>query len=150
MVSFIGGGNQSTRRKLPTWRKSLTKLCLVRLYLQLFVGGFMSYLRYMCLFVCGVKHICTIWKTRRMSYRRQELLAIRGRLGSSPVFCVVLLPHVFSFLCCVFALFVFVLLTRCYQFLWIVHSWLHIFSRFCFHLIKSVHNIIKNKYSTSS
>jgi hypothetical protein len=37
------------------------------------------------------------------------------------------------------------------SFLWIVHSWLHIFSsRFCFHLIKSVHNIIKNKYSTFS
>jgi len=24
VVSFIGGGNQSTRRKLPTYRKSLT------------------------------------------------------------------------------------------------------------------------------
>ena len=32
--------------------------CLVRLYLQLFVGGCMSYLRYLCLFACGgVQHI---------------------------------------------------------------------------------------------
>jgi hypothetical protein len=32
-------------------------LCLVRLYLQLFVRGFMSYLRYLCLFAhSGVRH----------------------------------------------------------------------------------------------
>jgi hypothetical protein len=54
--------------------------CLVRLYLQLFVGGIMSYLRYLCLFAySGVKHI----------------------------------------LC--FVLFFFVLCTLCCQFLWIVH-----------------------------
>ena len=52
------------------------------LYLQLFVGGSMSYLRYLCLFAySGVLHI----------------------------------------LCCNFAEFVFVLCTRCWQFLWIVH-----------------------------
>ena len=28
---------------------TLFRVCLVRLYLQLFVGGFMSYLRYLCL-----------------------------------------------------------------------------------------------------
>ena len=34
------------------------KKCAVRLYLQLFVGGFMSYLRYLCLFAySGVQHI---------------------------------------------------------------------------------------------
>jgi hypothetical protein len=34
------------------------KRCSVRLYLQLFVGGLMSYLRYVCLFACdGVQHI---------------------------------------------------------------------------------------------
>ena len=39
-------------------------VCLVRLYLQLFVGGLMSYLRYMCLFglslppvVCRRAHV---------------------------------------------------------------------------------------------
>ena len=33
-------------------------VCLVRLYLQLFVGGLMSYLHYLCLFVhSGVQHI---------------------------------------------------------------------------------------------
>ena len=37
------------------------KLCLVRLYLQLFVGGLMFYLRYLCLLAhSGVKHI-VLW-----------------------------------------------------------------------------------------
>ena len=36
----------------------MKKRCSVRLYLQLFVGGLMSYLRYLCLFVyIGVQHI---------------------------------------------------------------------------------------------
>jgi hypothetical protein len=60
------------------------KRCSVRLYLRLFVGEQISYLRYLCLFMCsGVQHI----------------------------------------LCCVFALFVFVLCTICCQFLWIVLFW---------------------------
>ena len=37
---------------------SIVKRCLVRLYLQLFIGGLMSYLRYLCLFTySGVQHI---------------------------------------------------------------------------------------------
>ena len=37
------------------------KLCSVRIYLQLFIGGFMSYLSYLCLFVhSGIHHILTI------------------------------------------------------------------------------------------
>jgi hypothetical protein len=37
---------------------SAYKQCSVRLYLQLFVGGLMSYLRYLCLFAySGVQHI---------------------------------------------------------------------------------------------
>ena len=40
-----------------------------------------------------------------MSYKRQELLVLRGRLGSLWVFfCGVRVAHLFSFLCCVFAL----------------------------------------------
>ena len=36
---------------------SALKRCLVRLYLQLFVGGLMLYLRYMCVFAhSGVQH----------------------------------------------------------------------------------------------
>ena len=56
--------------------------CSVHLYFQLFVGGFISYLRYLYLF----------------------------RYGG--------LQHM---LCCVFALFFFILCTQCCQFLWIVH-----------------------------
>ena len=41
-------------------RFSQKKLCLVRLYLQLFVGGLVSYLRYLGLFAhSGVQH--TLW-----------------------------------------------------------------------------------------
>ena len=59
--------------------------CSVHLYFNLFVGGRMSYLRYLCLFVySGVQHM----------------------------------------LCCVFALFFFVLCTLCCQLLWIFHFWL--------------------------
>ena len=37
---------------------SALKLCSVRLYLQLFVGGLMPYLRYLSLFVySGIQHI---------------------------------------------------------------------------------------------
>ena len=64
---------------------SAWKRWLVRLYLQLFVGGRMSYLRYLSLFpFSGVQHI----------------------------------------LCCIFALFFFVLYTLCCQFLWVVLFWL--------------------------
>ena len=37
-----------------------------------------------------------------MSYKSQELLALRGRLGSPPVICEVRVAHLFSFLCYVF------------------------------------------------
>ena len=37
---------------------SALKLCLVRLYLQFFVGGLMTYLRYLCVLAhIGVQHI---------------------------------------------------------------------------------------------
>ena len=42
---------------------SAKKLCSVRLYLQLFVGGLMFYLSYLCLFAhSGVQHIlCSVF-----------------------------------------------------------------------------------------
>ena len=40
---------------------SAYKRCLVRLYLQLFVGGLMSYIRYLCLFMhSGVQMHCVV------------------------------------------------------------------------------------------
>ena len=44
--------------------------CSVPLYLQLFVGGLMSYLRYLCLFVySGVQHIlCFCFVCLRLVY----------------------------------------------------------------------------------
>jgi len=46
-------------------------VCLVRLYLQLFVGGLMSYLRYLCLFAYSdVQHIlcCVCFVFLRLVY----------------------------------------------------------------------------------
>jgi hypothetical protein len=41
-----------------------------------------------------------MWVTRCVSYTKQELIAIREHLSSTPVFCGVLVAHLFSFLCC--------------------------------------------------
>ena len=79
-------------------------LCSVRLYLELFVGGLMSYLHYLSLFVyISVQHI---------------LCCVFG-----------LFVFVLCTLCCQFFWIVhfwlpFVLCTLCCQFLWIVHFWL--------------------------
>ena len=59
-------------------------VCLVRLYLQLFVGGFMSYLRYQCFFFCSVRLYLQLFVGGLMSYLRYLCL-----FGSSlpPVVC---------------------------------------------------------------
>ena len=44
-----------------------------------------------------------------VSYKRQELPTLSEHLRSPPVFCEFVLLIVFSFLCCVFVLIVFVL-----------------------------------------
>jgi hypothetical protein len=41
--------------------------------------------------------------TEWVSYKRQELLALRGHLGSPPVFGGIRVAHLFSFLCYIFA-----------------------------------------------
>ena len=58
----------------------------VRLYLQLFVGGLTSCFRWLCFLAYnGVQHILTIWVTRRVSYKKQELLSLRGCPSSAPI-----------------------------------------------------------------
>jgi len=65
---------------------SAYKRCLVRLYLQLFVEGIMSYLRYLCLFaLCGVQHILPVWVTWRGSYVTNVFYCL---LIFSNVYCV--------------------------------------------------------------
>jgi hypothetical protein len=62
--------------KLKIWsevifmNKQTKKPCSVRLYLQLFVGGLMLYLRYLCLFVySGVQHIlCCVFVSLPLVY----------------------------------------------------------------------------------
>ena len=41
-----------------------------------------------------------IWVTRRVSYKKQELLTLREHLSSPPVFGGVRVAHLCSFLCC--------------------------------------------------
>ena len=67
---------------IPAWKR-----CSVHIYHQLFARGITSYLRYLCLLAhIGVQLILTMRETCRVSYKRQELLSIRGRLGSLTVF----------------------------------------------------------------
>ena len=63
----------------------------------------------------------TIWVTRWMSYKKQELLNIREHLDSPPNFCAVRVAHFLRFR------FVFCLSSFCVLWsicLWIVNSWL--------------------------
>jgi hypothetical protein len=106
---------------------STLKRCLVRLDHQLFVVWLMSYLCYLWLLVySGVQCVLHIWITRRMSYKKQGLLTLRWHQGSLPAFGGFCAAHLFRFLCCVLC-FVYLrsvsCLSKCCQFLWIVHSW---------------------------
>jgi len=64
--------------------------CSVRLYLQLFVGGLMSYLRYLCLFAySGVQHIlyfvffCLVYPMLTVSLPSNWQNPIRGNIHIS-------------------------------------------------------------------
>jgi hypothetical protein len=41
-----------------------------------------------------------VWVTRRVSYKKQELLTFREHMSSPPFFGSVRVAHLFSFLCC--------------------------------------------------
>ena len=97
-----------------------------RKYLSIVVcRGLISYLRYLCLFTySGVTHALLIWVTWRVSYKRQELLALRGRAVLSLAFwwgpyCSYLLIFWIVVLFCLSSSCVLCVLS-----LWIVHSWL--------------------------
>ena len=47
-----------------------------------------------------------IWVTRRVSYKKKELLTLCEQSGSLPVFCVVHVAHILFFLCCAVLWFV--------------------------------------------
>ena len=79
---------------------------------------------YFCLFAhSGVQHMLTIRVTLQVSYKRQQLLVLRGHLCSSLFWWGPCCPYFLVF-CLVFyiVLYVFVLCTQCCQCLWIVHS----------------------------
>jgi hypothetical protein len=75
------------------------------LYPQLFVGRLMSYLCYLCMFAYSSVQ-CIDWVTWLVSYKKQELFTLRGYLGLPAVFGVVHVVNLFNFLCCVFFVFV--------------------------------------------
>ena len=102
---------------------SAYKRCSIRIYLQLFVRGLMSYASYLCLFAHnGVQHVLTILVTWRVSCWRQELLSFRRRLCSLQVFRVVRVAPLCSFQCCVLVFCLSsscVVCAQCWQCLWI-------------------------------
>jgi hypothetical protein len=102
---------------------SAYKRCSIRIYLQLFVRGLMSYASYLCLFAHnGVQHVLTILVTWRVSCWRQELLSFRRRLCSLQVFRVVRVAPLCSFQCCVLVFCLSsscVLCAQCWQCIWI-------------------------------
>ena len=97
------------------------------------VVSFISHLLLHCFIICNFGLFvfgCFLYK----SYKQQDLLTFREHLGSLRVvvvcfflfffiqffFGVVRVAHLFSFLCCVFALFV--LCVQCNRCLWVDHS----------------------------
>jgi hypothetical protein len=78
---------------------SAWKWCSVRHYLLVWRRAHVLFL-----FVAysDVQYALTIWATCRVSYKGNELLTLREHLG-----CGVCVPHLFSFLCCVFFLCLF-------------------------------------------
>ena len=101
---------------------STSKRCSVRLYLQLFVGGLMSYLRYLCLFTySGVQHIlCCVFVFLRLVYTMLPV-SLDCPCLIAPSSCV---HYVASFSRLSMLDCPFVLCTLCCQCLWIVHVWL--------------------------
>ena len=103
-------------------------VCLVRLHLQLFVWGLVSYLRYLCLFgsssppvVCMRAHVLfTLFVFVWFVFTSSCLYE-----GSCLIYvicvCLRIVFVVQLLLCCVFVLFFFVLCSPCCQFLWSVH-----------------------------
>jgi hypothetical protein len=74
------------------------KLCSVRFYLKLFVGGLIYYLLYLCLFA----HSGVPW---RVSHKGKELITLRRRLGS-PRFLVRSVLLIFLVFCLYIYIFI--------------------------------------------
>jgi hypothetical protein len=75
----------------------------------------------------------TIWLSRRVSYKKQDLLTIHNHMGSSPICWCDPSCLSFSFLCC-FVYLRSVSCVQCCQCFWIVHYWLSLwltFIQFC-------------------
>ena len=96
-------------------------LCSVRLYLQLFVGGLMSYLRYVRFvftFSCLQEGSCRIYIMFGSSL--PSVVCRRAHVVFT-FLCLLTYYFVQHILCFCFVLFFFVLCTLCCQFPWIVH-----------------------------
>jgi hypothetical protein len=75
-----------------------------------FVGGLMSYLFYLCLFAHSrVQHVFNIWVTWRCLIKDRNCLPLASTWVYRRFFISSCCSSYFSFLCCIFALIVFVL-----------------------------------------
>ena len=85
-----------------------------RLYQQMFVGGLMFYLCYMCLLAnSDAKYVAIMSVRWRVSYKRQGLLTIREHLSSVCLFVFCLFAWYCFYFVFYFVLFVFVLCLVC-------------------------------------
>ena len=110
-------------------------------YLQLFVGGFMSYLHYLCLLCIMVSNTYWLYEEHcGCLIRGRNCLPFASGWAHPPCFWWGSMLFMFLVFCVVFfVLFVFVLCTQCCQFFWIVHSWLLLrFSQIWFNDNKSL------------
>jgi hypothetical protein len=128
------------------------------LYLKLFVS-YVRYLYCLCIVVSNTYWLCVTW---RVSYKREELIILLGRMGSAPFFCEVRVAPLFYVFCVVcFVLFIFALcivypnvasysglsILNCHfrflQRLFGSVCWLHVFITLFIHfiyIVNSIHN----------
>ena len=113
---LIGGGNRRTRRKPPTCRKSLINVITYLLYTSPWSIFELATSVVICTDCIG---------SCKSNYHTITVTT-----------CLFAHSDVLHVLCCVFALFVFILCTLCCQFLWMTRFWLPLLYSLTFILCK--------------
>jgi hypothetical protein len=117
-----------------TWRLSYKKKGLLTLRDHLSSPTFFLCMVHVALFLFAVVLLCVftfwvpfLWCPLRFSQNTVRLylwLCVGGPISYLRYLCLFAYSGVQHIMCCVFALFFFVLYYLCYQFLWIVRFWL--------------------------
>ena len=112
------------KQEVITFRKHLSShvsFCGVR--------GAHFVLRFACVVLLCVVYVLSsmLWCALRFPYKN-DVRFVKLFVGGLMSYCLFTYSSVQLILCCVFALFFFVLYTLYFEFLWIIHSWLPVFS----------------------